>query len=180
MKQAQLSSFFKNMTLNPDSNVGNQPRPSQAAPQRRPSGVRDHSVYEATKRNRVFQPSWVNTFPWLRYDKENNVMYCDCCREFKHLHPNSNITLIKGDSSFRKPCLVSHAGSLGHRKCMDASNAKQKPEETPMAKIHHKLSKQKHEQFVFLFNTAYQVARRNLSFRDFQPICQLQVSFYLV
>ena len=180
MKQAHLSAYFKKPAA-ADSDVSNQPRPSQRDHTRPTgSGTRDHSVYESTKRNRVFQPSWLNIYPWLCYDKDNDVMYCECCREFKHLHPNSNITLIKGDSAFRKPGLTSHAGSLGHRKCIDAFKGKQQPEETPMAKILRRLNKHKHEQFVYLFNSAYQLAMHNWSFRHFQLLCQLQVSFYLV
>ena len=177
MKQAELSAYFK--TAAAVSDVRNHPRPSQAD-QTRPTGARDHSVYESTKRVRLFQPRWLNTFPWLRYDKENDAMYCECCREFKHLHPNSNINLIKGDSAFRKHSLTSHEGSVGHQKCIGAFKGKQQPEETPMAKIVRRLNKEKREQFVYLFNSAHQVAMHNWSFRDFQPLCQLQVSFYLV
>ena len=122
MKQAELSAYFK--TAAAVSDVRNHPRPSQPNQvQARPTGARDHSVYES-KRLRLFQPSWLNTFPWLRYDKDNDAMYCECCREFKHLHPNSKINLIKGDSAFRKHSLTSHETSLGHQKCIGAFKGK--------------------------------------------------------
>ena len=57
---------------------------------------RDHSTYDSTKRCRTFQEGWKGSYSWVEHDKENNVMYCKPCREFQHLHPNPNISLIKG------------------------------------------------------------------------------------
>ena len=140
MKQSQLTKFFKTpaSVLNPVKMVlYGQPQPLQQCPtQTRPSVKRDQSVYDATKRTRVFQDTWLVSNSWLRYDKDNNVMYCEVCREFSHLHPASGITMIKGDCSFRKTTLDSHGGSLGHARCMNAYKAKHCPQETPMAKIH--------------------------------------------
>ena len=57
---------------------------------------RDHSTYDSTKRCRTFQEGWKGSYSWVEHDKENNVIYCKPCREFQHLHPNPNISLIKG------------------------------------------------------------------------------------
>ena len=54
------------------------------------------NTYESTKRLRVFQETWLNDYSWLRFDRVGNVMYCDTCREFDHLHPKKDISLIKG------------------------------------------------------------------------------------
>ena len=79
----------------------------------------DQSVYEATKRNRVFQDSWLVSYSWLRYEKDDNVMLCGVWR-FSQEHP----------------ALDSHGGYLGHARYMNAYKAKHCPQETPMAKIH--------------------------------------------
>ena len=57
---------------------------------------RDHSTYDSTKKCRTLQEGWKGSYSWVEHDKENNVMYCKPCREFQHLHPNPNISLIKG------------------------------------------------------------------------------------
>ncbi len=45
--------------------------------------------YDQDKRERVFQPSWKVTYPWLEYDASKKVMYCKTCRRYvliNHLH----------------------------------------------------------------------------------------------
>ena len=177
MKQSRLSNFFKTpaLDLNPVKKVlyGKPISLQQRSPtQTRPSAKRS---YEATKRKHVFQEAWLGSFNWLRHDKKNNVMYCDTCREFKHLHPVSDIALIKGDCSFRKSSLDAHGGSRGHRRCMDASKAKHNPQETPLAKIQRKLTSEQQYKMVYLFNSAHSVAMHNWSLRDFKAVCELQV-----
>ena len=116
MKQGQLSNFFKKLTLVPESSNGDErvqpgatvetraspPKQKQPAARpkilvhSRPSAKRDHGVYDKSKRTREFQDSWLNIYNYLRYDKEANIMYCEPCREFAHLHPSSEISMIKG------------------------------------------------------------------------------------
>ena len=109
MKQAQLSNFFKAFTLVPETSNGDgqvdpgaavgtraQPPLQKQPAQTRPSSKRDHRTYEETKRIRVFQESWSGTYNWVRHDKKANVMYCEPCREFVHLHPARAVALIKG------------------------------------------------------------------------------------
>ena len=127
MKQSQLNTFFKQLSVADSSNVGangvastaevqrpaHRPVIGQATPRavapttqvkrpvhRRVKGQlpssRDHSTYDSTKRCRTFQEGWKGSYSWVEHDKENNVMYFKPCREFQHLHPNPNISLIKG------------------------------------------------------------------------------------
>ena len=58
---------------------------------------------------------------------------------------------------------------------MDAYNAKRFPQETPMARLHRKLTSQQQEKLVYLFNTAHSLAMHNWSLKDFKPLCDLQV-----
>ena len=113
MKQAQLNKFFKKFTLVPDSSngdvrvepgaaVGTRPSPpKQKQPAARPK-VLVHArpsakqAYEKSKRTREFQDHWLDLYSYLRYDKKTNMMYCGPCREFAHLHPSSEIAMIKG------------------------------------------------------------------------------------
>ena len=114
MKQGQLNSYFKKFTLVPESSNGGEqagaavearPAPSlQKQPaarpkvlaQTRPSAKWDHGVYDKSKRTIEFQVHWLGIYNFLRYDKKANIMYCKPCREFVHLHPSREITMIKG------------------------------------------------------------------------------------
>ena len=114
MKQGQLNSYFKKLTLVPESSNGDERAgaavearpapPLQKQPaarpkvlaQTRPSAKRDHGVYDKSKRTREFQDHWLGIYNYLRYDKKANVMYCEPCREFVHLHPSREATMIKG------------------------------------------------------------------------------------
>ena len=79
------------------------------------------------------------------------------------------------NNTFRKSVIDTHGGSLGHRNCMDAYNAKKVPQETPMARLCRKLTSQQRDKLVYLFNTAHSVAMHNWSLKDFKPLCELQV-----
>ena len=68
----------------------------------------------------------------------------------------------------------SHGGSIGHRKCMDAYNAKTNPQETPMNKLCRKFSAKIQDKLVCLFNIAHSVAVHNWSLNDFKALCELQ------
>ena len=179
MKQSVLSNFFKQPTAvsgnaGPTApvsteNVSIQPRPSA---KRKASGPADSlGEYEQPKKLRPFQPGWLGDFGWLRYDKVNGVMYCLACREFAHLIPTGYRTLIDGDDKFRRWTLVTHSGTKNHSKCMDAYKAKVAPQEGPLDILQRKMSAKQTEQYSILFNTAYQVAMRNWSFRDFEAAC---------
>ena len=96
MKQGQLNSYFKKLTLVPESSNGDEraepgapvhSRPAPPLPKEpaarskvlartRPSAKQDHGVYEKSKRTREFQNHWLGIYNYLRYDKKANVMYC--------------------------------------------------------------------------------------------------------
>ena len=97
MKQSHLNSFFKSSASVPVRSDG---RDQQQSVQKQKSGKRDYKSYETKKRDRVWQANWLCTYSWLRYDKDTNIMYCESCREFSHLHPNKNIAMIKGKYVF--------------------------------------------------------------------------------
>ena len=67
-----------------------------------------------------------------------------------------------------------HDTSDGHSKAVDAKIAKQQMQSTPLAVIQRRNTWEQQEKFQILFNTAYCVAKLNLSFRDFPMLCQLQ------
>lgn len=54
---------------------------------------------EKGKRN--FQLSWLQTYPWLKYDKSSNVMFCTSCRDAKMKNSMAN-----GTDNFRTSTLT--------------------------------------------------------------------------
>ena len=107
MKQSQISNFFKTPSSVPATSLVRDQQPTASVPdtnhvcgqesvQERISTKHKNKVYDATKRDRVWQENWLCSYNWLRYDKKSNVMYCEACREFVHLHPNRNVAMIKG------------------------------------------------------------------------------------
>ena len=52
--------------------------------------------------------------------------------------------------------------------------AKLKPQETPLAKLKRQMNKEQQKRYNMLFNTAFTVAKHNMSFREFEVICRLQ------
>ena len=183
MKQSVLIHFFKKPTAvsgnaMPTARVSTE----NVSIQSRPSTIRKATdsadslgEYEQPKKLRAFQPGWLGDFGWLRLDKVNGLMYCIACREFEHLVPTGLRTLIDGDDKYRRWTLVTHGRSKNHSKCMDAYKAKEEPRESPLAILQRKMSAKQREQYSILFNTAYQVAMRNWSFRDFEAACRLQL-----
>ena len=100
MKQSQVNHFFKKTTTAAVASNGSATakaqRPIPPLAKGQGPSKRDHSDYESSKRCREFKDGWKDLFDWVRHDKKNNVMYCEPCREFQHIHPVGNITLIKG------------------------------------------------------------------------------------
>ena len=137
-----------------------------------PSKKRKAQEYEENRGDRAFKHSWKDFHTWLAYDE--NVMWCEVCREFKHLLKKGNVKFVTGTDNFRKDAVDKHGSSFYHLRCMDAFKAKQNPLETPIAVAKRKLQTHQHEQLSSLFNSAYCIALQNWSFRDFAVLCELQ------
>ncbi len=53
-------------------------------------------------RRKHFQHGWLSVYPWLRYDRAKDQMFCHLCREVKHHN-----TMSIGTGNFRtQPCHV--------------------------------------------------------------------------
>ncbi|GAV06083.1 hypothetical protein RvY_16118 [Ramazzottius varieornatus] len=61
---------------------------------------------------RPFQLQWLYQFKWLRYDEENNRMFCDYCTEAKRKNAFGK---ERGTNNFRKSNCEEHQRSREHR-----------------------------------------------------------------
>ena len=154
--------------------------PKPSTPKRKVSEIADSSEtaatpskkmkYEIEKREHNFVYDWLNTFGWLRH--ENGVMFCKVCREFQHLLNKTDNVFIQGSTRLRKDPIEKHEKTKDHSICSSAARAK--TERTPIAVLKDRLDRKHVPKFQALFNTAYLIAKRNFSFRDFEFLLKLQ------
>jgi hypothetical protein len=130
--------------------------------------------YEAKKRKRLFQTTWLCTYPWLSYDKEADVMHCGVCRAFPQLADQTN-RLVAGSNNFRKGPLDVHAACKSHLQCIQAKAARDRPQQTPMAVLKRRMTQGQMQTISALVNSAFSVASNNFSLRDYDKLCRLQV-----
>ncbi len=74
---------------------------------------KSQATKEVTPRKRVFQPHWLNIFPWLQYDAENDLMFCRVCTSAGCTSGTSSF--VSGNSRFRIGNVRAHGASSEHR-----------------------------------------------------------------
>lgn len=124
------------------------------------------------KRKRLFVPSWKREYLWLEYNQDKDEMFCKICRQFPGLAGDNPFT--KGTNNFRKDPIKAHDASKSHKKCSEAKLTRDKPGQTPMARIVARANEQQFEKMTKLFRTAYYIAKEELPLRKFDGLCQLQ------
>ena len=101
-------------------------------------------------------------------------MWCDNCREFQHLCKGGSNAFTEGTDIFKIDYVKRHDTTKDHKDCTSSMAAKLKPQETPLAKLKRQMNKEQQKRYNMLFNTAFTVAKHNMSFREFEVICRLQ------
>ena len=127
--------------------------------------------YESKKRKRQFVPSWSKEFPWLYFNKDENVMVCS---EFSQ-QADKESPFYLGTSTFRKSSIRTHAKSKAQAKCELAKRAKEIQRSTPMAQTVAKMNKANLEVLKKLFRTAYYVAKEEIAMAKFSSLFKLQI-----
>ena len=79
-----------------------------------PSKKRKAQEYEENRVDRAFKYNWKDFNTWLAYDE--NVMWCEVCREFQHLLKKRNVKFIIGTDNFRKHAVNKHGSSINHQR----------------------------------------------------------------
>ena len=178
MMQSSLTKFFTKKTSKAASDDRQPPRPEKRkALENVPEGGNNNyfATYDATKRCRKFKSHWKNEYPWLQYDPVIDKMWCDVCREFfSRTKGGPSNTFVEGSDYFRLDAVKDHNKSKCHKDCMTIKQHKMNPQATPLAKIKLKLDQEQVKKYQMLFNTAFTVAKHNMSFREFEVICKLQ------
>ena len=136
--------------------------------------------YELVKRCRRYQPKWRQEFPWLQYDDVNDIMWCGVCREFHSSLKNKganygNNVFVVGTNLFKTCAVKDHQSSKIHRDCLENKAAKLNPSDTPLAKANRKMTEEQQQRYNMLFDLAFTIAKHNMSFRDFEVLCRIQI-----
>ena len=100
--------------------------------------------YDAKKRKRNFQMSWLTELPWLALDADLGIMKCKiCCKWANLFDPKS--PLVMGRDKFRKDLLYAHAKSAHHAACVMRNDHSNKPiKDTPIGKAVVRFQQEQH------------------------------------
>ena len=78
--------------------------------------VQTKNKKQDTQRKRLFLPQWKTKWPWVVYDKEKCVMFCQTCRKYPSLADKSS-PLFSGASNFHVDPLKSDQRFREHEAC---------------------------------------------------------------
>ncbi|KAJ7369697.1 zinc finger and BTB [Desmophyllum pertusum] len=127
-----ISSFFK------PGNVGTSTMAAKKNTKVEIQGLKRKNESETAtstkKTSRKFLVHWIDDFPWIIYDDEKGVIFCEYCQHFGSTTGKSEF--VKGCRTFKRETLKKHSDSFAHIKSRDAFMAKQMAEEdTPFSNV---------------------------------------------
>ena len=114
-----------------------------------------------------------NSITWIRYDRGENMMCCNVCLEYESIADKIS-SLFIGCSNRKVAPLKSYHNTTKHEKCVKAKLASLFPKQQHLPLLLTKLSKEKKEKLLPLFNTAFFMVKENKGFRKFPGLMRLQ------
>ena len=76
--------------------------------------IRCDKQYDAKRRTRNFQMSWLTEFPWLALDADLGIMKCKICCKWANVFDPVKSPLVMGSDKFRKDPPYAQAKSGNH------------------------------------------------------------------
>lgn len=133
------------------------------------------TVVAKRAQKRLFQESWKESFSWLLYDNDANVMKCKYCSADDGA-AKSGSSFIHGCFQFKKESLRKHNDSNAHKIAMEHCLSKRKPKQivSSFQKQSQKSDEKTINELKIKFNTAYAIAKEELPFTKFRALLQIQ------
>lgn len=123
-------------------------------------------TYEV-KRARGFKTHWTEGRPWLSYDENKNLMFCQFC-----MSAGKSNKFTSGTDNFRIDSIQAHENSSFHK---EAVSTAERPavRQSEAGKALHQLKKHEYNRMDILFRNAHAIAKKHQSFRSYNWLCQL-------
>ncbi|KAJ8018286.1 hypothetical protein HOLleu_43803 [Holothuria leucospilota] len=131
------------------------------------SRPRKHVPLKKDKRRdrmRTFPHKWLKQFQWLRYNKADNAMYCQCCRARQ-----VSGVWCTGTRNFRLKTIKAHLSSSEHQTSVSAQASDQR-------QIHESAKRAaaaKKRAFTLALKSAYWIATEELANAKYKSLIQL-------
>ncbi|KAA0710517.1 Zinc finger and BTB domain-containing protein 10 [Triplophysa tibetana] len=84
------------------------------------------------QKHSLFQASWLQEFPWLKFCQETGLMSCSWCH---NIATNNNDELVKGSRNYKRALLLRHHLSSEHGRNDPTKQEMERPEDTESLEV---------------------------------------------